>query len=330
MRNHRPPGRDRRPLTVIRRNRTMAKREDITAEIVRQLLDFDAATGSLIWRVRPRKMFGSDKAWNTFNTRYAGKIAGCITSAGYSRICINYHRLYCTQVAWLIVNGTWPSGEDRYRKSIKNGRKKNPPPNRKKIMTLEERKKARRASFEKWLAKPGNKEKQISVAKTWRQKPHAKELGRSQALAYAARNREQERPRAERWRKENPEKEVEMKRRYYLNNKEKVQAANSAYRRANPEAYREYSRQYVHAKRAGGGSLSKGRIKAMMNEQNGLCRACGCNLLMSGHHIDHIVPIAKGGLHCDANVQLLCPTCNHRKSAKNFEDFLNELKGEAA
>jgi len=39
------------------------------------LLDYDPLTGVLIWKTRPFNMFSSKRAWNTWNSRYAGKPA---------------------------------------------------------------------------------------------------------------------------------------------------------------------------------------------------------------------------------------------------------------
>jgi 5-methylcytosine-specific restriction endonuclease McrA len=196
--------------------------------------------------------------------------------------------------------------------------------------TDEQRRKARCENFARWLAKPGNLKKHREAVKKCRQRPHAKEAHRKRALKYAAQNREQERLRAAEWRKNNPEKDRQMRRDYYVRNAEKVKAATRAFRLANLKLFQEYSRQYKASRRAGGGRLSRGYVKKLMAMQASRCNACQADLVICGFHLDHIVPISRGGLHCDENVQLLCPTCNRRKSAKNFEDFLAQLKKEAA
>lgn len=306
----------------------MAARKDIGADEVRQLLNYDSENGTLTWRERPRSAFKNDKDWKTFNTRYAGKVAGCIRADGYTRVTINYQRFYCHQIAWLIIYGEWPYKNKIYLNSVKASRKKNPPPNRLRIKTAEERRIAQREASARWLAKPGNKEIKRAVEKKYKSTPKAKEANRLRQLDYAAKNREQERLRAAEWRKNFPDKDREMHRNYYIQNRDKVRAASKAHRLANIEAYREYNRQYKHAKRAGGGKLSRGYLKRLMAEQNGLCLACGCDLSVMGHHLDHKIPLSKGGLHCDENVQLLCPMCNRRKSDKDFDGFLAQLKRE--
>lgn len=193
-------------------------------------------------------------------------------------------------------------------------------------MTAEEKKAANRAAAARWLAKPGNREKHRKSVSVCRQRPHSKEAHRKRSRERAATMRERERLRAAEWRKNNPQKATATHRSYYERNAARVKAANKTYRLKNLDAYKEYGRQYKGKRRAGGGRLSKGYITRLMCEQNGLCVACTADLKVTGFHIDHITPISKGGLHCDTNVQLLCPTCNRRKSAKNFEDFCAQLR----
>lgn len=190
--------------------------------------------------------------------------------------------------------------------------------------TDEERKAARRASAKKWAE--ANREKHRAAVKRCRQTEAGKEAHRASALRYAAKNREQERVRAAEWRVKHPEKALESYRTYYLNNKKVVCDKAKIYREANAESFKEWCLQYKGRKRAGGGRLTKGYMKRLMDQQNGTCNACRCDLSISGRHVDHILALSRGGLHCDANVQLLCPSCNRRKSTKNFDDFLMELQ----
>ena len=45
----------------------------------------------------------------------------------------------------------------------------------------------------------------------------------------------------------------------------------------------------------------------------GSCVRCG---LRQDLHFDHIIPVAKGGGSTDANIQILCESCNLKKSDK--------------
>ena len=49
----------------------------------------------------------------------------------------------------------------------------------------------------------------------------------------------------------------------------------------------------------------------------GKCPNCKAKLALTGHHLDHITPLSRGGLNVDGNVQLLCPPCNLTKAAKD-------------
>ena len=84
----------------------------VTAAEARALLIYDGATGLLTWRRRPRHMFTTTQKCNTWNTRYSGKAAGCVSSAtGYLVMSIHDRRELVHRVIWLIVTGEWPSDQ---------------------------------------------------------------------------------------------------------------------------------------------------------------------------------------------------------------------------
>ena len=64
----------------------------------------------------------------------------------------------------------------------------------------------------------------------------------------------------------------------------------------------------------------------LMDLQAGRCNGPGCRrqLLKAGTHLDHVVPLARGGLHEDANLQLLCPPCNLNKHAKDPDEWAQQ------
>jgi hypothetical protein len=76
----------------------------ITAEYVRRRLDYDPETGIFVWKLR-----GPDN--KTWNTRYAGEVAGNIKSDGYRQINIDGKLYRAARLAWLITNGEWPENE---------------------------------------------------------------------------------------------------------------------------------------------------------------------------------------------------------------------------
>lgn len=66
--------------------------------------------------------------------------------------------------------------------------------------------------------------------------------------------------------------------------------------------------------RGAGGSFKKSDIDALIIAQNGRCNTCSGELRK--YHIDHIIPVSRGGHTNPSNLQLLCPTCNLSKGAK--------------
>lgn len=64
------------------------------------------------------------------------------------------------------------------------------------------------------------------------------------------------------------------------------------------------------------GSFKASDVVAQLKRQAWACRGCGADMTVTGFHVDHRVPLAKGGSNTADNIQCLCPTCNLRKGAK--------------
>ena len=68
-------------------------------------------------------------------------------------------------------------------------------------------------------------------------------------------------------------------------------------------------------------------LEQKYEEQNRLCALCGDSLVFGQHERDHIIPISKGGGNELANIQLVHPWCNKRKSNKvDSDDLLGYLE----
>jgi hypothetical protein len=55
-----------------------------------------------------------------------------------------------------------------------------------------------------------------------------------------------------------------------------------------------------------------------------VCCWCGGTFSPSQCHIDHVIPLSRGGLHLMANVAISCASCNFRKNDKLPEEFCVE------
>lgn len=148
-----------------------------------------------------------------------------------------------------------------------------------------------------------------------------------------AKNRDERRARANAWynankdliaerhlrfRLENPEWYAEKIRRWGMwraENPELAKAYATAYRRANLGQYRAYSANRKARKRAGG-THTVADIGDLLRLQKCKCAICKTSI-RDRYHIDHITPLARGGSNVRANLQLLCPPCNQRKSDRD-------------
>lgn len=101
-------GRDRFCSFACRIDKANRVPRELTAAVLRDLLDYDQRTGRFIWRerrVRPG-LERSDKGWNT---RLAGKEpAWRVHRHGHHYIGIEYKSYAAHRLAWLYVYGEWP------------------------------------------------------------------------------------------------------------------------------------------------------------------------------------------------------------------------------
>lgn len=120
-------------------------------------------------------------------------------------------------------------------------------------------------------------------------------------------------------------------------NPERKKANNAAWRAANPDRMRQARaewkdknkprlRIYKQTRRARAaastGVLSLDIVERLLHVQRGLC--ANCRGKPGLFHLDHIMPLALGGVNEDTNVQLLCAPCNLRKSAAHPIDFARQ------
>lgn len=91
----------------------MIASEEITQDLLDELLSYDEDTGLLYWKKRDRRFFNHDRACNAWNSRFDGTIAGYDNvHHGYSNLQI-FGTLYRShRIIWLLVHGEWPDQID--------------------------------------------------------------------------------------------------------------------------------------------------------------------------------------------------------------------------
>lgn len=117
---------------------------------------------------------------------------------------------------------------------------------------------------------------------------------------YYAKNRDKERERLDRWNAANPDSVKERVKRWAQENRDKRRASELR-RRAQ--------------KRQSGGDHTAADIQRQCKAQKGKCYYCGVKV-GDGYHVDHVVPLSRGGSNGPENIVIACPSCNSRKHDK--------------
>ena len=157
------------------------------------------------------------------------------------------------------------------------------------------------------------------------------------------------------YRKNNKEKLKEYFKEYYKNNKDKIKKNTKEYQENNKEKVREYKKEYRsrdktknmmkeylkeyqknnkdkmifyssqrRVLRAGnGGSYTQEQYREMLEYFEYKCAYTG-ESIEDNLHIDHIIPVSKGGTSYIWNLIPVTPSANMSKSNKNIEDWYRE------
>lgn len=126
----------------------------------------------------------------------------------------------------------------------------------------------------------------------------------------------------QKWRLENLDRERENNRQWRKNNSERVKEIIRRFHENNPGKVNEYSSRR-RARKASVDSGPKPTIQELIEMQDGKCAYCQ----IPGNeewHMDHVIPISKGGGDIAENVVAACATCNRSKSDKDVDQWLHE------
>lgn len=156
---------------------------------------------------------------------------------------------------------------------------------------------------------------------------HNKEKCKERYDKWVSENKEYVRERSKQYRRNKPEIEFNKQKRYRETHKEKLYLKGKKYR----ETHKDYFNNKCRERKLSQQNVSDGTItleaeQILFKSQNGKCDYCDCDLNMVGKHLDHIIPLSRGGLHTITNVHWVCPKCNMSKNDKTEEEWFDIMK----
>ncbi len=179
-------------------------------------------------------------------------------------------------------------------------------------------------------------------SRAYRASPEGKIATQQAVKKYSENNKDVSRKKSKKYRDQHPEKIFSYSKEYYSLNKDKIlakrktkEAQKAAAIRQNK--WRQENKELARARTAEWSRSDAGKIwrkaqrmsrkmkmrnlfvetvrrDVLYKRDNGKCQRC--NKKFDFHDawcIDHVWPVAKNGLHCYANVQILCVNCNSSK-----------------
>lgn len=141
---------------------------------------------------------------------------------------------------------------------------------------------------------------------------------------YRAENKEDIAVKKKNWRKANADAIREYGRKYRKANLEAMALYRENWKANNPETYiaivaSDNARRRTLEK----DGVSARALSAWIKSTDKICFYCKipCEL---NFHVDHFVPLARGGAHALANLRIACPSCNFSKNARDPLEFMGQ------
>lgn len=215
--------------------------------------------------------------------RRANDISDCTPDSTRSKLCPKCGKTKPATSKYFARNKSRKGGLDAYCKSCT------------KAYYIENRQRLLERANENYIA---NREKRLK-----------------QAAVYRAKNKEKISAWKKVWGIVNIERVKAKRRAYYVANKERQAERSRAWGNKNREAKAAHSRKRKAIKRNAEGHHTGADVKAQYKRQKGRCYYCGCKV-GEDYHVDHVIPLSRGGSNGPENIVIACPSCNLSKKDK--------------
>lgn len=184
-----------------------------------------------------------------------------------------------------------------------------------------------------------HKDKILAKQKEYQNRPEVKVKRRITDKKYQEEHPEVHRKANKKYYENHKDKISEYHKERYKNNREKIKQQNSQYRvnnkqkrnvtirkwkARNKDKIRVYEAIRRTRKSENGGEFNFENILEIYEQQNGLCYYCK-NQLNNVFHIDHKIPVSRGGTSWPDNLCCTCSNCNLTKNNKTEQEFMNHV-----
>lgn len=166
-----------------------------------------------------------------------------------------------------------------------------------------------------------------------------KETISSKKKQYREKNKEKLALKSKQYREENKERVSEIKKQWWKTNRENAIIKKKRYYETNKEVYSVKARIWrdtlsgqVSAKNSRHkrrtitkqGDVTNEQLQTLLDNSTH-CFYCNNPLVLNNVHIDHYIPLSKGGLHTISNLRIACQKCNLSKWNKMPEELAEWL-----
>lgn len=147
------------------------------------------------------------------------------------------------------------------------------------------------------------------------------EYCRRAAREYAAKNMKERVAYVKQWRLDNPTKRREYHVTYAKKHGSILYERTKETRKKNPLRGRVYAAARRSRKQQAEGNHTVNDVLAIYHRQGMRCAVCEIQL-HNRYHVDHIMPLARGGSNWPSNIQITCGPCNSQKNARDPIEFM--------
>lgn len=153
-----------------------------------------------------------------------------------------------------------------------------------------------------------------------------KERARLYGLEHRAKNAERLKSRRKAYKAANKVEIAQKMKIYHASVREQTAERKRKYYRENKERYLSYTRNRRALMLNAEGVHTAEDIMIILKRQKWICAepTCRADLKKIGKHVDHIVPLSRGGSNWPKNLQCLCHYCNRSKWAKLPDQWARE------